>query len=193
MIDVTSAPVSGDARGTLGPLQRAARRRVSRRGGTALLAMLTPAVLFPMLLWCMRNHPRYDWVMHPSHYPWELWLIAVCGTTATAGGVLDWVFHRSGETAIGRGEHQSHVLALAGGGIPLFGLMAAASVLDRPERLLLPIIVVAGATVVLICYDEFVFHRKRCGAYETLTHRLLTLGNGAAWLAWMHWVFVRPM
>jgi hypothetical protein len=155
--------------------------------------MLTPAVLFPILLLCVSSQPRYAWVTHPGRYPWELWMIAASGTAATVGGVLDWVFHRSGETAIGRGEHQSHVLALAGGGVPLFVLMAAASVMGRPERLLLPIILVAGATVVLICYDEFVFHRKRCGAHETLTHRLLTFGNGLAWLAWMHWVFVRPV
>ena len=57
--------------------------------------------------------------------------------------------------------------------------------------LLLPIIVVALFTATLICYDEFVFHRKRCGVYETLLHRLLVFGNGVAWLAWMHWCFVR--
>jgi hypothetical protein len=43
----------------------------------------------------------------------------------------------------------------------------------------------------MICYDEFVFHRKRCGRYETMLHRLLVFGNGIAWLAWMHWCFVR--
>jgi hypothetical protein len=155
--------------------------------------MLTPALLFPILLLCVKDQPRYSWLAHPSRYPWELGLIALCGSAATLGGVLDWLFHRSGNTSIGRGEHQSHVLALAGGGVPLFALMAAASVVSRPQRLLLPILVVAGATVVMICYDEFVFHRKRCGTYEMLTHRLLTLCNGAAWLAWMHWVFVRAM
>ena len=45
-------------------------------------------------------------------------------------------------------------------------------------------------TVVLICYDEFLFHR-RCGRFETLMHRLLTFGNGLAFLAWVHWCFVR--
>jgi hypothetical protein len=41
-------------------------------------------------------------------------------------------------------------------------------------------------------YDEFVFHR-RCGRFETFTHRLLTCGNGLAFLAWTHWCFVREL
>ena len=41
-----------------------------------------------------------------------------------------------------------------------------------------------------ISYDEFVFHR-RCGPFERVTHRLLTFGNGLAFLAWAHWCFVR--
>jgi hypothetical protein len=110
---------------------------------------------------------------------------------ATAAGAADWRFHRSGKTAIGRPEHRSELLALAGGGLPLFALMAAASVLPRPHVLLIPVLVVVLFTVVMICYDEFVFHRKRCGAYETLLHRLLVFGNGVAWLAWVHWCFVR--
>jgi hypothetical protein len=169
-----------------------AKRRVSRHGAVALAAMLAPAVGFPLLLLFASRFPRFAWLATPARYPWELWLITVCGTAATLGGVLDWRFHRSGETAVGRGEHLSHVAALVGGGLPLFVLMAVASVVRRPAVLLLPILVVAGATIVMICYDEFVFHRRRCAAYETLTHRLLTLGNGAAWLAWMHWVYVRP-
>ena len=168
-----------------------AKQRVSRHGSSAVLAMLVPAVLFPICLWLRRHDPRLSWLFTPADYPWELWAMAVCGTTATVGGLLDWLFHRSGETSVGKPEHDSHVAALAGGGVPLFALMAAASVLARPQILLLPIIVVVGYTVVLICYDEFVFHRKRCDRFETITHRLLTLGNGAAWLAWMHWIFVR--
>jgi hypothetical protein len=168
-----------------------ARRHVSRHGATALLAMLVPGVLFPLGLWLRRHDPRLAWLFSPGQYPWELWAIALFGTTATVGGLLDWLFHRSGETSVGRPEHNSHVAALAGGGVPLFVLMAAASVIARPQVLLLPIIFVVGYTVVLICYDEFVFHRKRCELFETITHRMLTLGNGAAWLAWMYWIFVR--
>jgi predicted membrane protein len=68
--------------------------------------------------------------------------------------------------------------------------MAAASVISNPTPLLLPILVVALYTTVMICHDEFRFH-TRCGRFESLTHRLLVFGNGIAWLAWMHWCFVR--
>jgi hypothetical protein len=69
--------------------------------------------------------------------------------------------------------------------------MAAASVMNQPRVLLLPILLVVLFTASAICYDEFVYHRKRCGVYETLLHRLLVFGNGIAWLVWMHWSFVR--
>src|SRR5436305_1488931 len=81
--------------------------------------------------------------------------------------------HRSGRAAIGRAERHSELVALAGGGLPLFALMAAASVLPRPQVLLIPILVAVLFTAAMICYDEFVYHRKRCGRYETALHRLL--------------------
>ena len=168
---------------------RDARRRVSRHGAAALLAMLAPAVGFPLAVWAVRDRPGFEWVRHPSQFPWQLWTIAACGAAATAGGACDWLIHRSGVTAVGRAEHRAHVLALAGGGLPLFGLTAAASVSRRPLDLLVPVVVVAVVTVVLICRDEFRFHR-RCGRVEMLTHRALTIGNGLAWLAWVHWCFV---
>ena len=167
----------------------AARRRVSRHGAAALLAMLAPAVGFPLALLAVRHRPGFDWLADPARYPWQLWAIAACGTAATAGGVCDWAIHRSGVTAVGRAEHRAHLAALAGGGLPLFALMAAASIVRRPLALLLPVVVVAMTTVVLICHDEFRFHR-RCGRAEAVTHRLLTVGNGLAWLAWVHWCFV---
>ena len=171
---------------------RQARRRLSRHGALALGAMLVPAVLFPLGLFVLRHDARFAWLSDVRAYPWELWAIAACGTVATLGGVLDWRFHRSGETAVGRREHRAHLLALAGGGVPLFALMAAASVNPRPARFLIPVLVVLISTVVMICYDEFVFHR-RCGWFETFTHRLLTCGNGLAFLAWAHWCFVREL
>lgn len=164
------------------------RRRLSRHGASALVAMLVPAVLCPLGLFLLRNDPRFAWLADFRRYPWELWALAGCGTVATIGGTLDWLFHRSGETTVGRREHRAHLLALAGGGIPLFVLMALASVSPRPSRFLVPVLVVLIFTVVLICYDEFVFHR-RCGRFEVLTHRLLTFGNGLAFLAWAHWCF----
>jgi hypothetical protein len=156
----------------------------------SLIALFLPGALFLLALFVARDHPRLQWLQDVAEYPCEFWLIAVCGLVATAAGVADWVYHRSGRTVIGRPEHHSELLALAGG-LPLFVLMCAASVLPRPEVLLLPVIVVVLFTTAMICYDEFVFHRKRCGRYETVLHRLLVFGNGAAWLAWMSWCFVR--
>ena len=169
----------------------AAKRRVSRHGGVALLAMLAPAALFPLCVWLVSDRPRFAFLHSPATWPWELWAIVVCGSVATVGGVLDWRYHRGGLTSVGKAEHLAHVLALAAGGLPMFALMAAASVAARSAVFLLPILLVLLWTTTLICYDEFRFH-PRCGRWETLTHRLLVFGNGLAWLAWTHWIFVRP-
>jgi hypothetical protein len=169
---------------------RVARRRVSRRGPVALILMLMPGVLLPAGLFLVRNSPRFGWIFHVGQYPWELWAVALFGTIASAGGIGDWLFHRSGETAIGAAEHRAHVMALGAGGLPLFGLMSAASVAARPLAWLLPVVAVLIGTVILICYDEFVFHR-RCRRLENTLHRMLTIGNGLAWFAWAHWCFVR--
>ncbi len=169
---------------------RAARRHRSRRGAAALVAMLVPAVLFPTGLVLLLDDPRFSWLNRPTDYPWEFWIVAVCGTAATLAGWADWTIHRSGTTVVGVREHRAHVAALGGGGVPLFALMAAASISPRPLAFLLPILVVLVLTVVLICYDEFLFHR-RCGRREVLMHRALTFGNGLAFLAWVHWCFVR--
>lgn len=166
------------------------RKSTQRHAPWTLLAVLAPGGLFATGLWMLRDHPQYAWVTDISTYPWEFWIIAACGLPATGAGIADWRFHRSGQAFIGTKEHDSEWLALVGGGLPLFGLMAGAS-LAAAQWLLVPILVVALFTVVLICYDEFVFHRKRCGFYETCLHRMLVLGNGVAWLAWMNWCFVR--
>jgi hypothetical protein len=170
----------------------AARLRAGRTGfSPTLAALFLPGALFGLGLLLVRDQPRFAWLSSLSLYPWELWVILVSGLVATTAGVLDWRYHRSGRTVVGAAEHRSELLALAAGGVPLFVLMAVASVLPRPRVLLLPILVIVLFTAALICYDEFVFHRKRCGAYETLLHRLLVFGNGLAWLAWTHWCFVR--
>jgi hypothetical protein len=163
----------------------------SARYPFTLIGLFVPGLLFALGLYMVRDHPRFTWLRALSQYPWEFWVIAVCGSLATAAGFADWTYHRSGKTAIGAPEHHSELLALAGGGMPLFVLMAIASILKRPAVLLVPVIVVVLFTTTMICYDEFVFHRKRCGRYETMLHRLLVFGNGLAWLAWMNWCFVR--
>jgi hypothetical protein len=179
-----------------GPRQQKVGVSEERRSRTAgspltLVALFAPGILFGVELLLVRDTPRFEWLSTFAAYPWELWAVAVCGSIATLAGVGDWAFHRSGKTTIGRKEHHSELLALAGGGVPLFVLMSVASVLDRPALVLLPVIVVVLFITTLICYDEFLFHRKRCGRYETVLHRLLVFGNGLAWLAWAHWCFVR--
>ena len=184
-----SGPVSGAPLPVLPHDARLSRRRLSHHGVCALGAMLVPAVLFPVGLFLLGEDARFTWLHDVRAYPLEFWVIAICGPIATICGLLDWLHHRSGETMVGRREHLAHVLALASGGLPLFILLACASLSPRPLRFLLPVLVLLIYTVVLISYDEFVFHR-RCGRFETVTHRLLTFGNGLAFLAWTHWCFV---
>jgi len=152
--------------------------------------MLTPTILFPVGLLMLRGEPRFAWLKNFSDYPLELWGMAGCGSLATLGGVADWLFHRSGETTVSRQEHRAHLAALLGGGLPVFLLMSAASLHPRPTGFLVPVFLMVIVTVVLISYDEFVFHR-RCGRLESFFHRLLTIGNALAFLAWVHWCFVR--
>ena len=80
-------------------------------------------------------------------------------------------------------------MALGLGGLPMFVLMFTAMLSTRPNTWLVPIVVVLVYTVVAICYDEFIFHFKRCGPLENAYHRMLVLGNGVAWLAWFQYIF----
>ena len=153
--------------------------------------LFAPAALFAVgLVWVAAQEPRFAWLVEPGRYPWELWCMVTFGTVATLGGVGDWIFHRL-YVAVGPKEHLSHKLALLTGGLPLFALMVAASLVPQPQNLLLPVMVVALYTATLICFDEFVFHRRRCTPFETTLHRMLVFGNGIAWLAWCHFCFVR--
>ena len=135
--------------------------------------------------------PEWAWLRVPGSYPWELWAIALGGGVATSGGFLDWRLHRTQKLVMGLKEKRYELMALGLGGFPLFLLMSLASLSPHPAQYLLSVLVVLLFTVVLICYDEFVFHRKRCGKYENFLHRLLVFGNGFAWLAWAHWCFVK--
>src|SRR5437870_5110898 len=88
-------------------------RSWTRRYPVALVALLVPGGLFALGLFLVRNRPGFEWLSDPAGYPWEFWVIAVFGSVATAAGVLDWSYHRSGRTTLGLKEHHSEVLALA--------------------------------------------------------------------------------
>jgi hypothetical protein len=162
---------------------------VRLRSFLSLALLFAPGIAFVAALLLLKDvHPRFAWVGDLAAYPWQFWAIAGCGVVATLGGAGDWLFHKVYVT-VGPHEHHSHVLALGAGGV-VFLLMAMASLADAPLPWLLPVVVALLVTVTLICYDEFAFHTKRCTGFETLLHRLLVFGNGAAFLIWMHWVFV---
>ncbi len=166
--------------------------RGTKAGYASLLALFAPGLMFALGLFLARGNPKFMWLSRPALYPWQLWVIACCGTLATAAGVGDWIFHRwKAKCVIPKKEKNCELLALAGGGIPMFVLMAAASLNPVPQRFLIPVLAVLIFTVVLICYDEFIFHRRRCRRFETILHRLLVFGNGTAWMAWAHWCFVK--
>jgi hypothetical protein len=157
----------------------------------SLFLLFVPAVLFVLLLFCYRNESFLAIKTSFPYFSWQFWLMAVSGTAATIGGVLDWRFHRDPlELQISKLERDAEAAALGLGGVPMFVLMWLAMMSPRPNFFLIPILVVLIYTVVAICYDEFVFHIRRCGPQETLYHRLLVFGNGVAWLAWMHFIYV---
>ncbi|MCL1475963.1 hypothetical protein [Argonema antarcticum] len=155
----------------------------------SLIALFVPGVAFYICLSLLWNHPQFTWLHDWGAYPWEFWGISFCGIVATIAGVIDWLYHRKKLRIVGELERKYEMLALAGG-VPLFILMAVASLIEKPTNFLIPVIIVVLYMTVLICYDEFLFHR-RCKPFETTMHRLLVFGNGFAWLAWAHWCFVR--
>ena len=157
----------------------------------SLFFLLFPGIGFFLGLLFLGFQPGWEWLKHPESYPLELWVIVFGGLVATLGGFFDWRFHRSKQLTIWVKERQCELIALGAVGAPLFILMTLASVSHHPNQYLPLVLVVLLFTVVMICYDEFVFHRKRCGKYETLLHRMLVFGNGLAWLAWANWCFVK--
>lgn len=156
----------------------------------SLVLLFIPALLFAIFLVIFKDHARLHIGDSFPYLPWQFFIIIVFGILATIGGVLDWNFHRAVlHLKIPKKERDAEAAALGLGGVPMFILMWLAMINPTPTNYLIPIIVVLVYTVVAICYDEFIFHIKRCGKLENTYHRLLVFGNGIAWLAWFHFIF----
>ncbi|WP_205942412.1 hypothetical protein [Pedobacter sp. SYP-B3415] len=157
----------------------------------SLILLFMPPLLFAVLLVAFKDHPKLQHTQMPA-LSWQFWILALAGLVATAGGVLDWRYHRNPlNMKIPKKERDAEAAALGLGGLPMFVLMWLAMMSDKPTWYLIPILVVLIYTVVAICYDEFVFHIKRCRPRENLYHRMLVFGNGIAWLSWFHFIFIR--
>ncbi|MBA3665497.1 MAG: hypothetical protein H0W61_14985 [Bacteroidetes bacterium] len=158
----------------------------------SLVMLFTPAMLFGLLLFIYRNNAKLHITNSFPFLPWQFLLIITFGILATTGGVLDWRFHRNPlNMKIPKKERDAEAVALSLGGVPMFILMWLAMINSKPEVFLIPIIIVLIYTVVAICYDEFVFHIKRCGKLENFYHRLLVFGNAIAWLCWFHFIYYK--
>ena len=158
-----------------------------------LLTLFVPGAGFLWGLFQVSGRPGYVDLSNASTVPWQLWVIGVCGIAATIAGVLDWHYHITGIRVVSRKERHGELIALGLGGTPLFILMMVASVAPDPRPFYLPVLLVTLFTVTMICMDEFVYHRRSCTRYESALHRILVFGNGAAFLAWFHWIVTRPL
>ena len=161
------------------------------RSAASLLSVVAPGIAVCASLWLVRGLPRYTWVLHLETAPWEFWAALVSGVAGTTAGVFDWIYHRWSGVQVTDRERKIELLGLAGGGLSIFGLMAAASVSDRPGPYCFAVVPLFLVTAGLIIYDEIAFHVDRCGPFETRLHRVIVLGNGAAFAAWFHWCFIR--
>lgn len=164
----------------------------STRYYRSLILLFVPALLFGILLYFYKDHPKLALSGSISALPWQFYVVAIFGIIATVGGVLDWRYHRNPlNMKIPKKERDAEAAALGLGGVPMFFLMWFAMLSDTPQFFLVPIIFQLIFTVVAISYDEFVFHIKRCGPLENGYHRMLVFGNGIAWMAWFHFIYVR--
>jgi hypothetical protein len=165
-------------------------KKKTLRDHLSLILLFLPAILFAILLLLYRTHLKLRFSAHFPYAGWQFYAIALFGTIATAGGVLDWKYHRNPlNMKIPKKERAAEALALGTGGLPMFLLMWFAMLSAHPANFLLPIIIVLIYTVVEISYDEFVFHIKRCGRLENRYHRMLVFGNGLAWICWFHFIY----
>lgn len=157
----------------------------------SLILLFMPAILFGVLLLWFKGNPKLQ-SEQGLLGPWQFWVLAIAGIIGTIGGVLDWMYHRNPlNMKIPKKERDAEAAALGVGGLPMFILMWLAMMSDKPLWYLIPIIIVLVYTVTVICYDEFVFHIKRCTPIENAYHRTLVFGNGIAWLAWFHFIYVQ--
>ena len=155
----------------------------------SLVFLFFPACMF--LLFLLSFHKEIKEVYHLTSTPIPLYLIMAFGIIATIGGVLDWSYHRNVlKLKISKKERKSELLALACGGAPMFVLMCCATLSQAKSLYLIPIMLILIYTVVMICYDEFVYHLKRCKLKETIYHRMLVFGNGIAWFSWFYFIYV---
>jgi len=157
-----------------------------------MAALLAPGALFALGMILLSQSTRFEWLRSPHTLRWEIWAIAIFGSVATVGGVLDHRLHLQLGMHVGKKERRVELAALALGGLPLFALMAVAT-WTHAAVLLLPVMVQTLVVAVLVTYDEVRFHTRRCGRYETLLHRVLVFGQAGALLCWMHLCFVRPL
>jgi hypothetical protein len=158
----------------------------------SLILLFAPAVLFGFLLFYFKNEPNLHISSAFPYLPFPFLLMALFGGIATLGGVLDWRFHRNPlNLKIPKKEREAEAAALGLGGLPMFILMWCAMMSAKPSNFLIPILLVLIYTVAAICYDEFVFHIKRCGKTENIYHRMLVFGNGAAWLSWIYFIYCK--
>ena len=155
-----------------------------------LILLFMPALLFGVLLLLFRSNDKLRLSSAFPYFSWQFCAVALFGIIATAGGVLDWRFHRHNlGMKLPKKERAAEAAALGLGGLPMFLIMWFAMLSAHPSYFLIPILVVLIYTVVAISYDEFVFHIKRCGRLEHTYHRLLIFGNGLAWIAWFHFIY----
>jgi hypothetical protein len=158
----------------------------------SLILLFAPAVLFVFLLFYFKNESNLHISSAFPYLPFPFLLMALFGGIATLGGVLDWRFHRNPlNLKIPKKEREAEAAALGLGGLPMFILMWCAMMSAKPSNFLIPILLVLIYTVTAICYDEFVFHIKRCGKTENIYHRMLVFGNGAAWLSWIYFIYCK--
>lgn len=157
----------------------------------SLVASLAPGVMFGAGVATLRGSPAFPELAHLSTWPLQLAIMGVCGGVATVAGIADWIYHRQEGIVIGWKERRAELLALTCGGLPMFVIMTAATFARDPRPWIIPLLIAVVATAVMIAFDEFVYHRRRSGPFETLLHRALVFGHAGALLAWVHLVFVR--